>query len=74
MIEACVEHLMVTAPKTEGIFRLSASQEEIEKLCDLFRFGDPDVSQLSPHLVACCLKYFLREIIHCMPKSKSRFC
>ncbi len=32
LVEACVDQLMQVAPKTEGIFRLSGQQEEVEQL------------------------------------------
>jgi hypothetical protein len=32
LVEACVDQLMQVGPKTEGLFRLSGQQEDIEQL------------------------------------------
>lgn len=63
VLVACVDQLTQVAAKTEGLFRLSGAQEDVDRLCDDFRYNRrPNLAQLSPHVVAGCLKAFLREL------------
>ncbi len=63
LIDATIEHLLSVASMTEGMFRLSGSQVEVEKLIEDFTYGrSPNLDSLSTHVVCGALKQLLREL------------
>ncbi len=63
LVEACIDQLMQVAPGTEGLFRLSGQQDDVEQLVSDFQFNrSPPLESLSAHVVAGALKQFLREL------------
>jgi len=63
IIATTVQYLNLKAPETEGIFRISGSIAEIDKLMRQFCTGKKvDLTDADPHVVADVLKTYLREL------------
>eukprot|EP01088_Endostelium_zonatum_P004504 TRINITY_DN15778_c0_g1_i1.p1 TRINITY_DN15778_c0_g1~~TRINITY_DN15778_c0_g1_i1.p1 ORF type:complete len:439 (-),score=52.39 TRINITY_DN15778_c0_g1_i1:46-1362(-) len=63
IITSAVENIYATGLREEGIFRLSASAEEIARLKEAYDLGHYiSHKNLSPHTSACLLKLYFREL------------
>jgi Rac GTPase-activating protein 1 len=63
VLDYCIDQLMTVGPKTEGIFRLSGAQEEVDRLCAAFSSHlEVNLERESPHVVAGVLKTVFRQL------------
>ncbi|EGG17471.1 pleckstrin domain-containing protein [Cavenderia fasciculata] len=65
ILHKCFNHILENGVYEEGIFRISGSMVEIERLKSLFEQGrDVDLSQADIHAVTGIVKYFFRKLPH----------
>jgi hypothetical protein len=63
LFDATIDHLLSVAPESEGVFRLSGSQSEVDQVLEDFVFGrNPVLANRSVHVVCGVLKQWLREL------------
>ena len=48
----------------QGVYRISSAKSKLDKLCQLFESGADriDLSEVPPHLVGSCLKFYFRQV------------
>ncbi|ELP93189.1 hypothetical protein EIN_054840 [Entamoeba invadens IP1] len=69
-VHAMFDRLFIDAPKTEGIFRVSASVREIEDIIRKVDRGESlDVKKCTTHLVGNLLKKFINSVPNKLPQS-----
>lgn len=63
LLSACIKGIKENnGYKTEGIFRISVSAEDLQQLQKAFDAGDFETKPLSPHVYAATLKHWLRHL------------
>lgn len=62
-IHNIIDHIIKTSLDVEGLFRVSGSNQDVERLRHVFEQGaDIDLTDVDPHGLTALLKLFFREL------------